>query len=61
VQTGPANFVSFDEGHGESGGGGVESGGVATRASADYDNIKLFTLGSHSDPFCVETTKPRKF
>jgi hypothetical protein len=61
VQTGPADLVTLNEGHGESGGGGIESSGVAPRATADYDNIELLTLGSHSDPFCVETTKPLKF
>jgi hypothetical protein len=47
VQTGSTDLVTLHHGDIESGGGGVERGGVAPGSSSDYDNIELLDLVCH--------------
>ena len=47
VQAGAAHLVALDDGDIETGGSAVEGGGIATRSSANNDDIKLLDLVCH--------------
>jgi hypothetical protein len=47
VQARAADFVALHDGDVQTGCGTVESGGVSTGSSSDYDYIELLDLVSH--------------